>query len=97
MTRRWWPRRCDCIDDADEDGQRPSTLGKLPLGPRPSAGPGEPGTAGPGLGRWGGTRRRAVHQTWTPPSARLSWPRRGRDTTAYRQAHLAVAAGTGAC
>ena len=34
---------------------------QLPVGPRPSTRPGEPGAAGPGLGRWGGTRRRAVH------------------------------------
>ena len=34
---------------------------QLQLGPRPSTGPGEPPVAGPGLGRRGGTRRRAVH------------------------------------
>ena len=34
---------------------------QLPVGPRPSTRPGEPGAAGTGLGRWGGTRRRAVH------------------------------------
>ena len=33
---------------------------QLPVGPRPSVGPGEPGTAGPGLGHRGRTRRRAV-------------------------------------
>ena len=65
----------DCIDAADvlRTGgtactlggtvKAPSTLGtfpaQLPVGPRPPAGPGEPGAAGPGLGRWGGTRRRA--------------------------------------
>ena len=32
---------------------------QLPVGPRPSTGPGEPRVAGPGLGRWGRTRRRA--------------------------------------
>ena len=46
----------------------PSTLGtfrpgdlpaQLPVGPGPSVGSGEPGVAGPGLGCWGGTRRRA--------------------------------------
>ena len=44
----------------------PSTLGtflpgylpaQLPMGPRAPAGPGEPAVAGPGLGRWGWTRR----------------------------------------
>ena len=66
----------DCIDDADvlrtggtADAiggvvKAPSTLGyvpaQLPLGPCPPAGPGEPPVAGPGLGRWGRTRRRAV-------------------------------------
>ena len=34
---------------------------QLPVGPRPPAGPGELTAAGPGLGRWGRTRRRAVH------------------------------------
>ena len=66
----------DCIDDADvlRTGGTACTLGdgqgaihpgdlpaQLPVGPRPPAGPGEPGAAGPGLGRWGRTRRRAVH------------------------------------
>ena len=32
---------------------------QLPVGPRPSTRPGEPRVAGPGLGRWGRTRRRA--------------------------------------
>ena len=32
---------------------------QLPVGPRPSTGPGEPGTAGPSLAGWGRTRRRA--------------------------------------
>ena len=59
----------DCIDDADalRSGgtarvlgcvvKAPSTLGtfpaQLPVGPRPATGPGQPGAAGPGLGRWG--------------------------------------------
>ena len=67
----------DCIDDADAlraGGtdrvlgcviKAPSTLGDLPaefpVGPRAPAGSGEPGVAGPGLGRWGGTRRRTIH------------------------------------
>ena len=33
---------------------------QLPVGPCPPAGPGEPGAAGPGLGRWRRTRRRAA-------------------------------------
>ena len=65
----------DCIDDADVvahrgDGLHPGRHGQgaihpghlpaqLPVGPRPPARSGEPGAAGPGLGRWGGTRRRA--------------------------------------
>ena len=65
----------DCIDDADvlRTGRTasaigcvvkaPSTLGtflrSFRWGPRPPAGSGEPGVAGPGLGRWGRTRRRA--------------------------------------
>ena len=67
----------DCIDDADVlrtgrtagalrlRGQGAIHLGdvpaQLPVGPRPPAGSGEPGVAGPGLGRWGGTRRRTIH------------------------------------
>ena len=67
----------DCIDDADAlraGGtdrvlgcviKAPSTLGDLPaefpVGPRAPAGSGEPGVAGWGLGRWGGTRRRTIH------------------------------------
>ena len=66
----------DCIDDADVlrtggDNWRhrlrsqgtihPGDLSaQLPVGPRPPAGPGEPGTAVPSLGRWWWTRRRAV-------------------------------------
>ena len=47
----------------------PATLGtflpeylpaQLPVGPRPPTGSGGPGVAGPGLGCWGRTRRRAV-------------------------------------
>ena len=57
----------DCIDDADalRTGGTACTLGgvvkapihpghlpaQLPVGPRPSTRPGEPGVAGPGLGR----------------------------------------------
>ena len=67
----------DCIDDADvlRTGRTagalgcvvkaPSTLGtflrSFRWGPRPPAGSGEPEVAGPGLARWGGTRRRTIH------------------------------------
>ena len=65
----------DCIDDADAlraGGtasaigcvvKAPSTLGPFCAvsgGPCPPAGPGEPGVAGPGVGRRGRTRRRSV-------------------------------------
>ena len=66
----------DCIDDADalRSGstgrvlgcvvKAPSTLGhlpaQLPLGARTPAGPGQPGTAGPGLGHRGRSRRQSV-------------------------------------
>ena len=65
----------DCIDDADvlrtggtacnpgRHGQgaiHPGHLpAQLPVGACPSTRPGEPRVAGPGLGRWGRTRRRA--------------------------------------
>ena len=67
----------DCIDDADAlrsggtagvlglRGQGPVHPGhlpaQLPVGPRPPAGPGEPGVAGPGLGCRGRSRRRTIH------------------------------------
>ena len=63
----------DCIDDADAlrtggDGLHPGLHGQgaihpghLPAGPRPSTGPGEPGAAGTGLGRRGGTRQLAFY------------------------------------
>ena len=34
---------------------------QLPVGPRPSAGSGEPRVTGQGLGCWSGTGRRAIH------------------------------------
>ena len=50
---------------------------QLPVGPRPSTRPGEPGAAGTGLGRWGGTATRRSPSTSIPPSARpTDWPRR---------------------
>ena len=45
------------VEGAIHPGHLPA---QLPLGPCPSAGPGDPGTAGPGLGRRGGTRRRGT-------------------------------------
>ena len=88
----------DCIDDADvlRTGGTACTLGgtvgaihpghlpaQLPVGPRPPAGPGEPGAAGPGLGRWGRTRRRAVHHRPRFHHLRpTDWPRRAPATTA---------------
>ena len=66
----------DFIDDADvlRTGGTAGAIGcvvkapshpgnfpaQLPVGPRPPVGSGEPGVAVPGLGRWCGTRRRAV-------------------------------------
>ena len=70
---------------------------QLPLGPCPSTGPGEPGVAGPGLGRWGGTRRRAVHHR--PRFHHLRDLRTGQGGGAtprlYRQAGLSPVAGRG--
>ena len=90
----------DCIDDADvlRTGgtactlggtvKAPSTLGtflrSFRWGHVRQLGPGEPGAAGPGLGRWGrnpATRRSP--STSIPPSARpTDWPRRAPATTA---------------
>ena len=101
----------DCIDAADVvahrwDGLHPGRHGQgaihpghlpaqLPVGPRPPAGPGEPGAAGPGLGRWGRTRRRAVHHR--PRFHHLRDLRTGQGgrppPRLYRQAGLPPAAG----
>ena len=103
----------DCIDDADalRTGGTTCTLGgtvkapstpghlsaQLPVGPRPSTRPGEPGAAGPGLGRWGGTRRRAVHHR--PRFHHLRDLRSGQGGRTpprlYRQAGLSPAVGRG--
>ena len=54
--RRWVAHRGDGLhpgrhgQGAIHPGDLPA---QLPVGPRPPAGPGEPGAAGPGLGRWG--------------------------------------------
>ena len=45
-----------CGQGAIRSGDVPA---QLPVGPRPSVGPGGPGVAGPGLVGWGRTRRRA--------------------------------------
>ena len=101
----------DCIDDADAlrtggDGLHSGRHGKsaihpghlpaqLPLGPRPSAGPGEPGAAGTGLGRWGRTRRRTADHRPRFHHLRDLWTGQGRGTPPrlYRQAGLSPAAG----
>ena len=76
----------DCIDDADvlrtgrtawrsrlrgqgalHSGDLPA---QLPVGPRPAAGPSEPGAAGPGLDHWGTTlvlSRRVAHPFGSSP------------------------------
>ena len=100
----------DCIDAADAahrgDGLHPGRHAQgaihpghlpaqLPLGPRPPAGPGEPRVAGPGLGGWGRTRRRAIHHR--PRFHHLRDLRSGQGGCApprlYRQAGLPPAVG----
>ena len=75
----------------------PSTLGtflpeylpaQLPVGPRPPVGSGEPGVAGPGLGCWGRTRRRAVDHR--PGLHHL------RDLPTNQRCHAAIGAPGGA-
>ena len=70
---------------------------QLPVGPCPPAGPGEPGAAGPGLGRWGGTRRCAFDHR--PGFDHLRDLRAGQGGGAtprlHRQAGLSPAAGRG--
>ena len=69
------------------------------MGPRAPAGSGEPGVAGWGLGRWGGTRRRTIHQDSTICETYGLAKEGARDHgyTGQRGYHplLAVAAGTG--
>ena len=71
------------------------------MGPRPPAGPGEPGAAGPGLGRWGGTRRRALtidlDSTICETYGLAKEGARHHGYTGKRGYHplLAIAAGTG--
>ena len=74
---------------------------QLPVGPRPSVGSGEPRAAGPGLGCWGRTRRRApdhrpgLHLCETYGLAKEG--ARHHSYTGQRGYHplLAIAAGTG--
>ena len=78
---------------------------QLPVGPRPPTGSGEPGAAGPGLGCWGRTRRRAVdHRPGLQHLRNLLTGQglnkegaRHRSYTGQRGYHplLAIAAGTG--
>ena len=57
-ARRYGPGSGMCGQGAIHPGYLPA---QLPVGARPPAGPGEPRAAGPGLGRWSRTRRRAIH------------------------------------
>ena len=103
----------DCIDDADalRTGGTACTLrrhgksaihpgdlpAQLPVGPRPPAGPGEPGTAGAGMAGRGRIRRRAVHHR--PRFHHLRDLRAGQEGRAtpwlHRQTRLSPAAGRG--
>ena len=84
----------------------PSTLGtflpgdlpaQLPVGPGPSVGSGGPGVAGPGLGRWGRTRRRAPDHRPGLHHLRNLWSGQGRGAPPqlHRPARLSPAAGPG--
>ena len=88
----------------------PSTLGtfrpgdlpaQLPVGPGPPVGSGGPGVAGPGLGCWGGTRRRAPDHQPGLHHLRDLWSGQGGcpPPQLHRPAGLspvlAIAAGTG--
>ena len=93
---RRWDRRCSRVQGqgAIHPGHFPA---QLPLGPRPSAGPGEPGAAGPGLGRLCRTWRRAVHHRPRFHHLRDLRTRQkgGAPPRLYRQAGLSPAAGRG--
>ena len=86
----YFRRRCRCHSEpqAKNLGQgviHPGDLpAQLPVGACPSTRPREPPVVGPGLGRWGRTRRLAPdHRPGLRPSARpMDWPRRERATTA---------------
>ena len=72
-----------CGQGAIHPGDVPA---QLQLGPRPSAGSGEPRVTGQGLGCWSGTGRRAIHHRpgFDDLPRHTVWPRRGRATTATR-------------
>ena len=84
----------------------PSTLGtflpgylpaQLPVGPGPPVGSGEPGAAGPGLGCWGRTGRRAPDHRPGLHHLRDLWSGQGRRAPPqlHRPAGLSPAAGPG--
>ena len=83
-----------CGQGAIHSGDVPA---QLQLGPRPSAGPGEPGTDGPGLVGWGRTRRRVADHR--PGLHHLRDLRTGQGGCAtpwlHRSARLSPAAGRG--
>ena len=103
----------DCIDDTDAlraggtaGGSRlrgqgaihPGNLpAQLPVGPCAPVGSGETGAAGTGLGRWGRTRRRAVHHRPRFHHLRDLRAGQGGRTTPWldRQTRLSPAAGRG--
>ena len=73
----------------------PHLPAQLPVGPRPPAGPGEPGAAGPGLGRWGSDPATAPFTIEIPPSARPTLAKEGARHHGLPARLLAIAAGTG--
>ena len=101
----------DCIDDADvlRAGGAARVLGftakgslhpghvpaQLQVGPCPPTGPGEPRVAGPGLGRWGRTRRLAPDHRPGLDHLRDLWTGQGGSAPPrlYRQAGLSPPVG----
>ena len=91
---RWWDGRCSRLrgQGAIHPGDLPA---QLPVGACPSTRPREPPVVGPGLGRWGRTRRLAPdHRPGLDPLRDL-WTGQGGSAPPrlYRRPRLSPAAG----
>ena len=96
---RWWDGRCSRLrgQGAIHPGDLPA---QLPVGACPSTRPREPPVVGPGLGRWGRTRRLAPDHRPGLDHLRDLWTGQGGSAPPrlYRRRYhplLAIAAGTG--
>ena len=91
---RWWDGRCSRLrgQGAIHPGDLPA---QLPVGACPSTRPREPPVVGPGLGRWGRTRRLAPEHRPGLDHLRDLWTGQGGSAPPrlYRRPRLSPAAG----